>query len=336
MPLSGGVEITRRCNLRCVHCYLGAERLPTPGVAELDTSTWLDLIDAIVAAGCINLVFTGGEPLLRPDFAAIYTRAQRSGLRVTLFTNATLVNESVVSLLREVPPVMVEVSIYGATERTYERMTGVSGSFGKALAGIERLALAGAPLTLKTVLTTINLGEFEEMERLAADHGARWRFDPAISPRLDGDRSPLAYRVSPADAASKEIPNLERASLWREYYESGAALPESQHLYSCGAGVTNFHIDPRGTLLPCLMSKRPAVVLPGRDFGEAWREIVDGISRMRVGAAYRCNACDKRNICSLCPPFHELECGPGDEPSAYLCQLGDKRRERIYSLSHGN
>jgi len=171
---------------------------------------------------------------------------------------------------------------------------------------------------------------------LAEGCSARWRFDPAIFPRLDGDRSPLAYRVSPAEAALKDIPNRERASLWRDCYESGAALPPSGHLYSCGAGVTNFHVDPRGTLLPCLMSKRPAVDLLRRDFSEAWREIVDVISRMTVGAEYRCNACDMRNICSLCPPFHELECGPVGEPSAYLCQLGDKRRERIYSLVHGD
>ena len=308
----------------------------TPANGELDTRTWLRLIDDIAAAGCINLVFTGGEPLLRPDFAEIYTHAQRSGLRVTLFTNATLVSEGVVALLSDVPPAQVEVSIYGATERTYEMMTGIDGSFSRCLAGIGRLSRARLPLAIKTVLTTLNLCEFEGMERLAADHGARWRFDPAIFPRLDGDRSPLAYRVSPTEAARRDIPNRERAGLWRDCYEHGAALSPSRNLYSCGAGVTNFHVDPRGTLLPCLMSRRPAADLQERRFSEAWREIVDGIGRMTVGADYRCNACDKRNICSLCPPFHELECGPGGEPSSYLCELGDKRRERLYSLSHGS
>ena len=336
IPVSGGIELTRRCNLRCVHCYVGGERTAPPaGRDELDTAAWLDLVDRMAEAGCLDLLVTGGEPLLRPDFAAVYTRARERGMLVTLFTNGTLVDGRTISLLRELPPLSVEVSIYGATDAAHDFVTGVPGSFDSVRRGLGRLAGAGIPLTIKTMLMTVNIHELGAMKLVAAEFGARWRLDPALSPRLDGDRSPLAYRVPPAVAARCEIPDEERARRWRDQYERGLAAPPSARLYTCGAGVTSFHIDPYGTLLPCVMAKRPARDLRREAFGAAWRAVVDGIAALEAREGYPCNACDKKNICGLCPPFAELESGSADEPPAYLCELGDRRKELLYARPHG-
>ena len=336
VPVSGGIEITRRCNLRCVHCYVGGERTAPPaGKGELDTPAWLALLDDMAAAGCLDLLITGGEPLLRPDFAAIYTRARERGMLVSLFTNATIVEPRTIALLRDLPPLSVEVSIYGATAATHELVTGAPGSFAAVRRGLALLADAGIPLTVKTMLMTLNLHELDAMVDFAKQLGARWRLDPALTPRLDGDRSPLAYRVPPATAARCEIPDEERMRLWRNQYERGLAAAPSERLYTCGAGVTNFHIDPYGTLLPCVIAKAPARDLRREDFGAAWRAVVDGIAAIGARAGYPCNACDKKNICGLCPPFAELESGFADEPPAYLCELGDRRKELLYARTHG-
>ena len=102
VPAAGSIEPTRRCNLRCAHCYVGAERFsPDAGAGELDTAAWLALIDDVAAAGCLELCCTGGEPLLRADFPALYERARRAGIAVTLFTNGTLVDAATAALLRE-------------------------------------------------------------------------------------------------------------------------------------------------------------------------------------------------------------------------------------------
>ena len=331
-PIGGSIEPTRRCNLRCVHCYLGDERF-RPARPELDTAAWQRLISEAAAVGLIDLVITGGEPLLRPDLAALYAHAKNCGLRVILFSNATLVDADTVGLLRDLPPLNVEVSLYGATAATHERVTGVPGSYRRCIEGLERLAAAGTSLAVKTVLMTINLHEAGAMERIAADLGASWRFDPAIFPRLDGDRAPLAFRVPPAAAAALEIANAERARRWRACYEFGRSLPPSPQLYNCGAGVTSFHVDPAGALTPCLMSRRPAVALAHAAFAEGWRSLVAEVRAMQAPPGYRCNSCDKRNICGLCPPFFELEGGTLEDPSSYLCALGDSRRDRIYTLT---
>lgn len=330
VPAAGSFEPTRRCNLRCAHCYVGAERAGTPGgPGELGTAAWLALIDAVAAAGCLELCCTGGEPLLRPDFPAIYERARRAGIAVTLFTNATLVDAATAALLRELPPAAVEVSVYGGTAATHDAVTGVPGSFDAARTGLGLLAGAGVPLVVKTVLMTANLGEFELMRGIAGDLGARWRFDPAIFPRLDGDRAPLALRVPPAAAARLDFAEADRARDWRACYETGRRAEASRLLFTCGAGSTNFHVDPRGLLTPCLMARRPAVDLGGTPFAAAWRRLAEEVARMEAPEGYRCNDCDRRDICGLCPPMQELE--GGGAPPGYLCELGDRRRELLYT-----
>ena len=136
VPVSGSIELTRFCNLKCVHCYIrpvSAEEVRS--TTELDTGTWLAIIDQIAEAGCLNLLITGGEPMLRSDFPAIYSHAKKKGLLVTVFTNGTLVTEEAAALFRELPPQSVEVTVYGASKQTYEGITGVAGSYERSLAG---------------------------------------------------------------------------------------------------------------------------------------------------------------------------------------------------------
>jgi radical SAM protein with 4Fe4S-binding SPASM domain len=336
VPVSGGIEPTRRCNLRCVHCYVGGERTAAPpGRLELETAAWLALLDEMAAAGCLDLLITGGEPLLRPDFTVLYARARERGMLVTLFSNGTLVEAETIDLLRDLPPLSVEVSMYGATAATHERVTGVPGSFEAARRGLDLLAGAGIPLTVKTMLMSLNSGEIDALAALAREYGARWRLDPALSPRLDGDRAPLALRVPAAEAARRELGGEERTRRWREQYERGLAAAASERLYTCGAGVTNFHVDPCGVLLPCVMAKSPARDLRREAFVPAWRALVADIAALRAPEGYPCNDCDKRDICGLCPPFAELESGSPAVPPAYLCELGDRRKELLYARPDG-
>ncbi len=96
IPVSGAIALTHRCNLTCLHCY--AKEAIDAGAAdrpELSTPQWINIIEQIKAAGCLYLLITGGEPLLRNDFAAIYSYAKRQGFLVTLFSNGTLVNADI-------------------------------------------------------------------------------------------------------------------------------------------------------------------------------------------------------------------------------------------------
>jgi len=255
IPLSGSIELTKRCNLRCRHCYLGDHRGRSSAKSrELSNKQWLAIIDEITQAGCLYLLITGGEPLLRRDFRDIYTHAVENGMLISLFTNGTLISEPVLDLLQELPPRDIEISLYGATAQTYETITGVKGSFQSCLEGIQLLLDRGLNVKLKTVLMTLNLDEFDAMEKMAKTFGVKFRFDPAIFPTMEGDKAPLYLRVDPEQAIAIEFSNRKRADGWRRFYEKFRTDTTDDRLYACGSGKTTFHISADGYLQPCIMA----------------------------------------------------------------------------------
>lgn len=333
IPISGSIELTRRCNLRCVHCYLGnASGLQKPLSNEMSTSQVLSVIDEISEAGCLYLLITGGEPLIREDFSRIYSHAKQRGLVLTIFTNGTLITDRIVDLFSDMPPRVVEISLYGATSHTYEKVTRVSGSYNKCLNAVKRLLERKIPVGLKTILMTLNKHEFAEIEDIAKSFGVKFRFDAAIFPRLDGDRSPLDLRVSPEEAVEMEFTDAERAGQWARYFTRSKGQSPNDKLYNCGAGLTSFHIDPCGNLQPCIMPTGLKFDLAKGGFVKGWHGIISGIRSRKAGNIYACNHCEKRHLCGFCPAFFKLENGEEEIYSEYLCSVGGLRFLKIKEL----
>jgi len=330
IPLTGTIELTHRCNLRCVHCYLGPPGIRrNRGKQELTTDQFLSVLDQATEAGCLNLLITGGEPLLRADFPTIYRRAKHNGLLVTVFTNGTLISQDIVALFAELPPRQVEISLYGATAETYERITGVPGSYQRCLDGIRQLLDARIHLGLKTVLMTLNRHEFFAIQEMARSMGVRFRFDAAISPCLDGHPGPLRLRVPPAEVVALEMADEKRLSDWRGFYHRHRTMAPVETLYQCGAGITAFHVDPYGNLTPCLMLTEPSGSLLTRAFRACWEEEIPRLRERKASPGFRCNTCEMRALCGYCPALFAIENGAEDAPSDYLCELGHLRHQAI-------
>ena len=248
VPLNGSIAMTHRCHLRCVHCYLGASGRRGRTTASATPPSGRPLIDQVAEAGCLNLLITGGEPLLRPDFARVYRQARERGILVTVFTNATLVDEPIVQLFEELPPEEVEVTLYGASEEVYERVTGVKGSYRRCLAAVDRLLERGVPVGLKSVILTDNQHEMPALRKMAADRGLDFRVDGALFPCRDGDRAPLDHRVSAADAVAHRDGGRGPSDARPPSTSSArAARRRPRRLFDCMAGLTSFHVDPEGT-----------------------------------------------------------------------------------------
>ena len=141
-------------------------------------------------AGCLWLLYTGGETFLRPDFLDIYTYAKKKGFLITLFTNGTLITPEIADYLAEWRPFSIEVTIYGRTRETYERVTGVAGSYERCLRGIRLLAEQRLPLKLKTMAFSVNRHELDAMKQFAGALGAEFRFDAMLNPRIDCSQEP--------------------------------------------------------------------------------------------------------------------------------------------------
>lgn len=331
VPLSGSIELTHRCNLRCIHCYLAGSDPGPSNRDELTASQWKHLLDAVTEDGCLYLLITGGEPLIRPDFSEIYTHAKQNGLIVTVFTNATLITDRIEALFVDLPPHKVEISIYGATRATYESITGVPGSYETCLAGIRRLLESGISVGLKTILMKPNVHEFQQIEQMAKDLGVKFRFDPAIFPRFDGDQSPTRLRVDPVTVAALEMADEKRAKEWGEFLlrqrEAGGGTCDA--LFRCGAGVASFHINARGHLHPCLMVHDIGADVSDGGFGQAWTEVIPQVRSLHQSTGNPCADCADAALCGYCPAFFRLETGSEQRYSTYLCDLGAARHEKL-------
>ena len=328
VPLAGSLELTFRCNLRCVHCYLGDARAGLAGKEELSYPEIRGLLDQIVDEGCVWLLLTGGEPLLRPDFLDIYTYAKQKGLLLTLFTNGTLITPQIADYLQEWRPSKIEISLYGRTKETYERVTGVPGSYERCLRGIELLLERGLPLRLKTVAITLNKHEILATKDYAKDLGLSFYFDPLVNPGLDGEPGPTRFRLTPEEVLELDLADIERADELRDFHaRMQGRASEPEYTYVCASGIRSFHIDPHGMLSLCIMSRNGSYDLRRGSFHEGWEEFIPQIRYQKASDAYACSRCELISLCGQCPGWAQLECGDQESKVEFLCRVAHLRAE---------
>jgi len=163
-------EITRNCNLSCVHCRASATMGPYEG--ELDTETGLRLLDQIKAVGDPIIILTGGEPLLRPDIFEIARYGTDLGLRMVMAPNGTLITEETADKMAEAGIKRISISLDGATREVHDRFRGVEGAFDGALNGVEMAKKAGIEFQINTTITKSNLDQITSIQNLAVELGA--------------------------------------------------------------------------------------------------------------------------------------------------------------------
>lgn len=332
IPVMGILELTRRCNLRCVHCYLGEGEDRIRG-EEMSTAQVLDVIGQITNAGCLYLTITGGDPMMHKDFAEVYRHAKECGLVVTVMCDGVLVTKRIVELFQEYPPEAVEVSLYGATAKTYETITRTTGSFDRCIRGIRRLVDGGVGVRLKTVLMSLNAHEADEMRSLADEFDLSMKMDAAIFPCLHtGDKRPMDLRVSPRQVVQIELADPRAVNSWLEYLDRPAPEISEENLYVCGAGVTGFYIDSFGWAYPCMMTTEYRYNLLETDFQTLWSEKLGELHEKRPRAGYECTECELHRACASCPGFHQQEHGVEDVKSDYVCDTAKARWNALQSL----
>jgi radical SAM protein with 4Fe4S-binding SPASM domain len=335
VPLAGTVELTRRCNLRCRHCYNNLPAGDPQALAEeLNTDELVRMLDEIAAAGCVWLLFTGGEIFLRPDFAEIYRYAKKKGFLITLFTNGTLITARLAQDLARRRPFSIEITLYGSTPETYERVTGVPGSFGRCLQGIGRLRDHGLPLKLKSTVLTLNRQELWDMQRLAEEEwGLPFRFDAMLNPRRDCSPSPLAVRLSPEDVVDLDLQDPERIRALEEFSvrfsRTRPIQTRSDALYLCGGGTHSFAVDPSGRLRMCVLSPEEGFDLRQGGFQTGWDQCLSRARSLKLDPGSKCRRCTLRVLCGMCPANGALECGDPQQPVDFLCRVAHLRAEAL-------
>jgi MoaA/NifB/PqqE/SkfB family radical SAM enzyme len=279
-PLAANLELTYRCNWRCVFCYNPRHN----DLRGLPTERWLSVLDELRELGTLYVGLTGGEPLTHPEFLTIARGVRERAFALRILTNGALVTDSLAASIAALRPMAVELSLHGSSALTHDRTTATPGSFDAMLRGVDRLLREKVAVVLKTPLTRWNEDEMEAMQRIASERGVPLRLDSALTPRDDGDPGPLAYRASPAA--------VER--MFRAIGEQGRLPLEERVLggTNCGLGRTTLAIDPEGNVFPCMQWRRaPLGNVRDAPLGTIWRE-----SEERLSAAAAARAANDRML----------------------------------------
>lgn len=331
------IELTERCNNNCIHCCIN---LPKDDIAAKEKELSIDSIKTIlreaVSLGCMSVVFTGGEPLLREDFEEIYVFARKQGLRVVLFTNATLITRNIAKLFLRIPPLKkIQVSIYGMTAKSYEAVSGVKGSFDKAMQGVELLRKNKIPFIVKGVFLPQNKQEQTIFRNWALDIPWMEGKPPAqaifLDMRLRRDSEQKNSRIKDLRVSSEEGLQLlvqDKESYIRSMREfcSEFTQPHGATVFSCGAGINGGCVDAYGYFYPCLMLKAPNTAYDLKK-GSLKEALVDFFPKLRrtkaANAEYvrRCAKCFLKGLCEQCPAKAWTEHGALDAPVEYFCGI---------------
>ena len=356
-PLSFDLELTARCNNDCRHCYINlpaGDRAAKAG--EMTSWEIVELAGEAAGMGAMWCLLTGGEPLLREDFEEVYLGLKRLGLLVSVFTNACLVTPAHVELFRRYPPRDIEVSVYGATRQTYERVSRRPGSYEAFVRGLDLLLGSGVPVRLKAMALRSTAHELDEISAFCrARTKDYYRFDPLLHARFDGDETRnaeiRAERLSPQEVVAVERADEARfGALQKGCREGKLIMPEGEHygcdhLFHCGAGNGSFSLGYDGTFRLCSSLWHPDTVVsvrPGAPGAVSLREAWDGwIPHVRdlrgsdPEFLEKCRKCGIVNLCLWCPAHAALETGSMDAWVEYFCEVAHARAAALQDAATG-
>jgi radical SAM protein with 4Fe4S-binding SPASM domain len=286
-PVSATIELTYGCDLRCAHCYNPTHQaLPH----ELATAEVCSVLDQVADLGVVELHLSGGEPLVRPDAFEIFRHAKSLGVVLHLLSNGTGMSPAVAASLEDLGLASVNVSIYGATPATYERISQVPGSHARFLRGLECLARTTLPTVVRMPVMAGNLHEVAPARTLVEQHGAKFQYCTDITPRSDGDLGPLQHRLAPRDKV-----RLDRDMLGAR--GPGCAHAASDAFISCACGRSAFAVTPYGEMNLCAAFPIPRYDLRRGTVQAGWEILKQTVGRARPGDRYACPACEVRPWC---------------------------------------
>jgi len=342
--VSFDLEITARCNNNCRHCYINLPANDKKAQSkELTLAQIKNIIDQAVDLGALWCLITGGEPLLREDFSDIYLYLKKKGLLVSVFSNATLINAEHIEFFKKYPPRDIEVTVYGVTKETYEKVTGNPGSFDAFMEGLDLLFKNKVKVRLKAMALRSNVHELPKIAAFCRERTKDYfRFDPFLHLRFDGNSARnekiKSERLSPEEIVAIEQADPERSQALEKSCDKLINLEFSHrncnHLFHCGTGNGSFTVSYDGFFRLCSSLWHPDCIydLKKGSLAEAWNNFVLKVRDIRSNKKVfleKCHICPLINLCIWCPAHAHLESGEMDEPVEYFCQVAHARAEAL-------
>ena len=318
IPLSVQLDLTYRCNERCVHCYLDHD-----DHGEMTTAEIRDLLDQLAAAGVFFLILSGGEIFLRKDLFDIVEYARKLMFSVKLKTNAVMIRKARAKRIAALGVESVQISLYSHRAEVHDAITKLPGSFRRTIEGARLLRSHGVRVSFANVLMKHNVDDYPEVQALAAELGIEYNVDATITPMMDGDRSILGLNI-----ASAELEQIFHNSTLVGNAEEFCAPPsgplaqaDALDSLPCSAGHTACYVSPYGDVFPCVQFPLPSGNVRKTRFLDIWRHSpqLQEVRAITLADLQGCSSCAHGGSCSRCPGLAYLE-GDMRGPSTQDCE----------------
>ncbi len=326
IPLTAAFELTPFCNFSCVMCYV---RLTGKQAKEqgrpLTAAEWIDVAKQAREKGTLYLTLTGGEPLTRPDFWEIYSNLCEMGFLISLLSNGSLIDESVIDNFRKYGmPYQIKLSLYGASEETYEKVCGNHEGFEKIRHAVELIKAESIPLSMTATVIKENADDLKAMYMLAKKWGVPFQHTISVVKSARGavnsaEKSRFAfdeflYEMTPEQIEKTKLPPLKNPFDW------------------CAGKNNSFWLTWNGHLQLCSFMNGPYATLEN-GLEAAWNELnrkLDSIKNPK-----ECSQCEYAEFCQRCPGILCGESGSCAKISEDFCNTAKKLYEIYIKNNEG-
>ena len=300
------IELTSKCNERCRHCYLPSSR----DMCTLDATVIGRVLNEFRENGGISITFSGGEPLLHPELPTFLQQARRNDLSIALLSNMTLLNDALVSVMRDVNLSLVQISVYSMNHDEHDHITRVPGSLVQTLSSIEALIAANIPVQISCPVMMTNYRSFPDVLRWANSRGLKAYTDYIMMARTDHSTDNLSERLGESELRQLLTDIVRHDTDYQEVVDdykrkvgdkSGSQKDPQKQV--CGVGRSTLCLSAMGKYYPCSGWQGICV---GDAFTthlhDVWEHSTE-LTRLRgvTWASFPdCLSCDDFEYCAMC------------------------------------
>lgn len=308
LPLIGSFELTPLCNFDCKMCYVHLQKDQMSGAPLLMAAQWKSIMQQAIDSGMLYASLTGGECLTYPAFRELYLFLRERGIEVTILSNGALMDAEMTAFLQKHPPAQIQISIYGASEEAYERVTGKR-AFHTVWENISRMNAAGFPLKI-AVTPSAFMQDGEKIIRMLHGKGLPYNINAGIlQPRKETGRETADANLDAYVAMIQTIRNLNGKIIGDEcdmetLPDTGQAEAAAENTKGvrCGGGRSSFAVDWKGGMRPCNNFPCESENVLSLGFAEAWKRINSLANHYQ--RPIECEGCAYSPVCKHCVAEH--------------------------------
>lgn len=317
IPLTGTFELTARCNFNCNMCYVHLSNQQVKAVGrELTTDEWLKIAEQAKKAGMLYLNLTGGEVFVRPDFKDLYLELSEMGFLIQIYSNGSLIDESVIEWLKKCPPYFLRLTLYGVSNEVYEAVCGIRNGFSKVDRAVNLIKKADIPLYMVSTVVKENEKDVDAMYKYAYKKAVPFRHTTNVVQPVRGAKSDaLSHRINMN--SSKTQPNKKFERIFPK---------TSNWLESCGSYRKGFWLTWNGKIQLCAFMEYPAEDVLINGFTISWDKLLKKLDGLQM--PIECKSCKYEGFCKKCPGMLAAECGAPDKIDKVFCN----RAKLLYDL----